>query len=233
LSVFHFKYFDVRQEKNPMKIGTDSMLLGALIDSQGHEHALDLGAGTGVLSLMIAQKNTTIFIDAIDIHNEGVLECKVNFESSTWSDRLKVFQGNYFDYNFERNYDLIFSNPPFHINSFQSDDINLSKAKHISDYQLIDFFNRIDSLLLIGGKFWLIIPCLNSHLFLENANSVGLYPSQIITIHSKAIKRNKRLVICFERIKKECILNELIIRENDNSYTSSYRNLTHDFHWGN
>jgi len=109
LSVFRFKYFDVKQEKNPLKVGTDSMLLGAFIEASGHKRALDLGSGTGVLSLMIAQKNPIITIDAIEIHEDGSQECRENFASSPWSERLTVFQGDYFIFPFQSKYDLIFS----------------------------------------------------------------------------------------------------------------------------
>jgi tRNA1Val (adenine37-N6)-methyltransferase len=81
LSVFRFKYFDVRQEKNPLKVGTDSMLLGALINASDIRHALDLGAGTGVLSLMLAQKNQEIAIDAIELDESGAEECYFNIQS--------------------------------------------------------------------------------------------------------------------------------------------------------
>lgn len=231
LSVFRFKYFDVKQEKNPLKVGTDSMLLGAIIEASCHEHALDLGAGTGVLSLMIAQKNPEIKIDAIEIHEDGAQECRDNFESSLWAERLKVYQGDYFKFNFQGTYDLIFSNPPYYLNDLQSENDDLSLAKHSDKESVYRLFELVNTLLSKDGNFWIIIPYLSFGFFSEMAAKNELYPNKRIRIHAKSSKPNKRIIICFDRIPRGDVdEREFIIRDDNNEYSSEYQKVTNDFH---
>lgn len=231
LSVFRFKYFDVKQEKNPLKVGTDSMLLGAFIEASGHKRALDLGSGTGVLSLMIAQKNPTILIDAIEIYEDGSQECRENFTSSPWSERLTVFQGDYFNFPFQGKYDLIFSNPPYFLNDLQSQRDEMSRAKHSDNETVNCLFKLVNSILSIEGVFWIIIPYSNYNFFKEIAVQNELYPCKLIHIHAKSSKLNKRIISCFKRNQSE-IVNErdLIIRSENNDYSSEYQKITKDFH---
>ena len=231
LSVFRFKYFDVKQEKNPLKVGTDSMLLGAFIEASGHKRALDLGAGTGVLSLMIAQKNPTILIDAIEIYEDGSQECRENFASSPWSERLTVFQGDYFNFPFQSKYDLIFSNPPYFLNDLQSQRDEMSRAKHSDNVTVKRLFKLVNSILSNDGNFWIIIPHPSYNFFKEIAAENELYPCELIHIHAKSSKLNKRIVSCFKRNQSEIVNErELIIRTENNDYSSEYQKITKDFH---
>ena len=232
LSVFRFKYFDITQEKNPLKVGTDSMLLGSLVKVTGHKRALDLGAGTGVLSLMIAQKNSTISIDAIEINEAGMIECSENFTRSPWKERLNVFQGDYFKFEFHNKYDLIISNPPYYIDTLLAFDDKLNRAKHSDQNEVLKFFKLAESILALEGKFWIIFPQLSFNFFIEIARQNRLFPNHIIHIHSKPSKLNKRVVVCFQRIENQQVdLKEVIVRDMNNQYTSEYKNLTKDFHW--
>ncbi len=208
------------------------MLLGALIEASGHENALDLGAGTGVLSLMIAQKNPTILIDAIEIHENGAQECRDNFESSPWSERLKVFQGDYLNFSYQRTYDLIFSNPPYYLNTLPSLNQDKNQAKHSNQNEVTKFLSQINLVLSKKGKFWIIIPYSNFELFCQIAKDHKLFPIEVILIHAKVTHRNKRVITCFQRQKSKTILKkEVIIRNLDNQYSAEYRSLTLDFHW--
>jgi tRNA1Val (adenine37-N6)-methyltransferase len=232
LSVFRFKHFEVRQEKNPLKVGTDSMLLGALIDASMHERALDLGAGTGVLSLMIAQKNPNILIDAIEINPEGAQECVENFVNSPWKERLQVFQGDYLKFQFQGKYDLIFSNPPYYTNTLLTLDKDLNQAKHSDQNTILHFFKLVNLILSLNGKLWIIIPYLSFSFFTEFARQNNLYPSRIIHIHSKATKPNTRVVVCFQRNEDQAEEKyEIVIRDDSNKYSLEYKSLTRDFHW--
>ncbi len=231
LSVFRFKYFDVKQEKNPLKVGTDSMLLGAFIEASGHKSALDLGSGTGVLSLMIAQKNPTILIDAIEIHEDGSQECRDNFKTSPWSHRLRIFHGDYFKFQFQGTYDLIFSNPPYFLSDLQSDNDDLSLAKHSDKESVSMLFELVNTILSKDGNFWIIIPNLSFGFFSEMAAQNELYPNKLIHIHAKSSKPNKRIIICFDRIQGVDVdEREFIIRDDNNEYSTEYQKLTKDFH---
>ena len=231
LSVFRFKYFDVKQDKNPLKVGTDSMLLGAFIDASGKQYALDLGAGTGVLSLMIAQKNPSITIDAIELDKFGAEECEENFKNSPWANNLNSFQGNYFEHPFNKKYDLIFSNPPYHLDSLKSTENNVRTAKHSSEEEVFIFFKLIKKLLTETGHFWMIVPYDNHQQFVSSASNIGLHPNQMITLHSKPDKRNFRCVLCLSTNEVPLKTNEFTIRDKNNGYTKEYRELTKEFHW--
>ncbi len=231
MSVFRFKYFDVRQEKNPLKVGTDSMLLGAFIDASGKQYALDLGAGTGVLSLMLAQKNQEIAIDAIELDEFGADEAYFNFQNSPWANRIKAIQGSYFEYQFQKKYDLIFSNPPYHLNSLKSFETNVTTAKHTSHEEVILFFKLIQELLSDNGHFWIIVPFVSHQQFISLAADNLLYPAEITILHSKPDKPNVRSVICFSKNESKPIMEEFTIRDENGIYTREYQTLTKEFHW--
>ncbi len=231
LSLFRFKYFDVKQEKNPLKVGTDSMLLGSFIDASNHKQALDLGAGTGVLSLMIAQKNPTLVIDAIEIHTEGMQECRDNFSNSTWADRLTVFQGDYFDFPFIQSYDLIFSNPPFYLNTLQTKYRDINLAKHGNSADIFRFFNLVQKLLVSSGKCWVIFPGEKLNILISVAADNDLYPVEIIQVHSNKSKLNIRVIICFSKAKSNVVkMSEITIRNENGNYSESYLELTEQYH---
>lgn len=208
------------------------MLLGAFIDASNHRLALDLGAGTGVLSLMIAQKNPDIKIDAIEIHTDGAHECLENFTNSPWGERLSVFQGDYFCYQFQKKYDLIFSNPPYYLDGLPAENEILNRTKHSNQIDVSKFFDQVNLALTSEGKFWIIFPYSNINFYLKKACEKGFFPSQIIAIHSKITKRNTRAIICFQRDKLEYPIHcEFTIRTNENKYSADYVKLTRDFHW--
>jgi tRNA1Val (adenine37-N6)-methyltransferase len=231
LSIFRFKHFEVKQAANPLKVGTDSMLLGALIDVSNHKRALDLGAGTGVLSLMIAQKNPTIKINAVEIHSEGHQECCYNFIQSPWSERLTAYHGDYFDFPFVETYDLIFSNPPYFLNALESKSRDLNRAKHSNSTDFFRFFKLVETLLDWDGKCWLILPSEKFKFFISIAAKNDLFPIQIIRIHSKKNKRNIRVIICFSKVKPDEVkIRETTIRNDDGTYSEEYKKLTENYH---
>ncbi len=110
---FQFKYFRISQNRTALKVGTDSMLLGAFVSAKNPKYALDLGAGTGVLSLMLCQKFPTLNVEAIEIDKGAFQDCLSNVKQSSWSEQVNAIQGDYFSHVFSRSYDLIVSNPSF------------------------------------------------------------------------------------------------------------------------
>jgi tRNA1Val (adenine37-N6)-methyltransferase len=231
LSVFRFKQFDVKQEHNSLKVGTDSMLLGAFIDAREKLFGLDLGAGTGVLSLMVAQKNPEIQIDAVEINNEALKECDYNFQNSSWKNRLISIEGDYLKLNFERKYDLIFSNPPYHLEDVLGDNLDATRAKHSSSNELKELIDLASNIISNSGDFWLILPYQLADFVIEIANKSHFHCHQIIRIHSKESKRNTRIIIRFSKKKEQLFERDFFIRNEDNSYTSDYIELTKDFHF--
>ena len=138
---------------SPLKVGTDSMVLGSFISSDSKLQGLDLGAGTGVLSLMLAQKNQKLQIDAVEIDANVANECDLNFQNSKWRKNLKCISADYLQFEFNKKYDLIFSNPPYHFENTLSPDngVNISKHSLLSDF--IQFFQLVKQLLTENGDF--------------------------------------------------------------------------------
>lgn len=229
MSSFSFKHFSVEQSNSALKVGTDAMVLGAFIDAENANNSLDIGSGTGVLSLMIAQKNPTINVTAIEIDELSCLDCLRNFLNSPWNNRLSLLNSNFLTENFSGAFDLIFSNPPFYENSLINSDTRKAKAKHESHLSFYLLFEKVSKILSEIGTFWIIMPYENANKWIENASEYRLYCIQKINIFAKP-NSMKRTILVFSKIKSEMLLSDFIIRNNDNSYSDDYIQLTKEFH---
>jgi tRNA1Val (adenine37-N6)-methyltransferase len=216
---------------SPLKVGTDSMLLGSFISSDSKLQGLDLGAGTGVLSLMLAQKNQKIQIDAVEIDANVANECALNFQNSKWRKNLSCISADYLHLEFKKKYDLIFSNPPYHFENLLSPDngVNISKHSLLSDY--IQFFQLVKQLLTENGDFWIILPFSSSDQLTKLASEHRLFLKEYICIHSKPSKKNIRVILNFSSQKQlDICRREFVIRNENNLYSEEYIALTKDFH---
>lgn len=229
MSVFRFKEFSVHQSKSAMKIGTDAMVLGALIDSSDKKKGLDIGTGTGVLPLMVAQINSSITIQSIEIDTESAKEAELNFQNSPWSDRLNICSGDFISYEFNQTFDLIFSNPPYFENGLLNESSRKANTRHEESLPLIDLFEKVSKLLSTEGQFWLILPYERAQKWKSTAEDMDLFCIQEITIHGKP-NLPKRVVFCFSPMKDKFIQKDIVIRNNDNSYSEEYKILTQNFH---
>ncbi len=231
MSVFRFKQFDVKQANNPLKVGTDAMLLGAFIDATNKKSGLDLGTGTGVLSLMVAQKNAEIQLDAIEINSLAAEECSFNFNKSKWSNRLNCLEGDYLKIDFKKPYDLIFSNPPYHLESIIGEDLDYNRAKHSDSNELAKLVHLANRILSEEGDFWLILPFQLQTYIQKIAEENQLFCKQLIQIHAKENKPNTRIIFQFQKKQSVLSVTDFYIRNADNSYTEAYIQLTKSFHY--
>ena len=230
MSKFRFKEFSIQQDVNTHKVGTDAMLLGAYIDASKQSLGLDIGAGTGVLSLMLAQRNPSIQITCIEIDEKSSDECSANIMESPWSNRIHLINHDFIEYQFTHKFDLIFTNPPYYLTDNSSNESN-ERTKHITPESLLSWLNKISELLTTKGEFWMIWPSETSQKIIEMAHDSGLHVAKKINVYSK-INKLSRNILCFSREKKEEFNDEqLIIRNHDNSYSDAYRSLTSDFHY--
>ena len=216
---------------SPLKVGTDSMLLGSFISSDSKLQGLDLGSGTGVLSLMLAQKNQKLQIDAVEIDANVANECDLNFQNSKWRKNIKSISADYLQFEFNKKYDLIFSNPPYHFENTLSPDngVNISKHSMLSDF--IQFFQLVKQLLTENGDFWIILPFSSSDQLTKLANEQGLFLKEFICIHSKPSKKNIRVIMNFSSQKQlDICRREFVIRNENNLYSDEYIALTKAFH---
>jgi len=206
------------------------MVLGASINITNHKTALDIGAGTGVLALMLAQRNPTIQITCIEIDQKSAEECTINVNNSSWFNRINTIHADFTQYDFHQKFDLILTNPPYYFTDNSSNESN-ERTKHITPDSLLTWLNKITDLLTTQGEFWVIWPSETSQKIIEIAYDLGLHVANKITVYSKKNKLS-RYILCFNRDKKEGFNDEqLIIRNEDNSYTNDYCTLTADYHF--
>ena len=206
------------------------MLLGATINTTNHKTALDIGAGTGVLALMIAQRNPGIQITCIEIDKKSAEECSKNSNSSPWFNRINTIHADFTLHDFHQKFDLIFTNPPYYFTDNSSNESN-ERTKHITPDSLLTWLNKITGLLTTKGEFWVIWPSETSEQVIEIAYNNKLFVSKKINLYSKANKLS-RTILCFSSNKKNSLEEEtFIIRNDDNSYTNDYCTLTADFHF--
>ena len=230
MSKFRFKEFSIQQDVNTHKVGTDAMLLGAYIDASKQSLGLDIGAGTGVLSLMLAQRNPSIQITCIEIDEKSSDECTKNVNNSLWFNRIETIHADFTQYDFQQNFDLIFTNPPYYLTDNSSNESN-ERTKHITPESLLSWLNKIANLLTTKGQFWVIWPSETSEQVIEIASHNKLFVSKKIDLYSKANKLS-RTILCFSINKKNRLEEEtFIIRNDDNSYTNDYCTLTADYHF--
>lgn len=212
-----------------MKVGTDAMVLGALIETEGKQSGLDIGTGTGVLSLMVAQRNPNIKMQAIEIDHESAVEASQNFQNSPWSSRLSVIEHDFRAFDCLEKFDLIISNPPYFESGLLNESTRKAKTRHEESLPLIELFEKVSSLLTPEGCFWLILPYETAEKWKAIAQDFKLYCVREITINGK-VNLPKRIIFCFSLQENTLFQNSLIIRKDDNSYTEEYKISTADFH---
>ncbi len=232
-NVFKFKQFDIEQDRCAMKIGTDAVLLGAWTSIEHNPFSvLDIGAGTGVLSLMLAQRSFAEMIDAIEIDDNAYEQCVENFENSPWSDRLFCYHTalEEFTYEVEDQYDLIISNPPFYSDDYKSENEQRDLARFNDAMPFDHLLESVSKLLSKDGIFSVIIPFKEEKQFLTLAASFGLFPQRILHVKGTPESDIKRSLISFSFQKNTCDISELIIETSRHQYTQDYINLTKDFY---
>lgn len=227
--IFKFKYFSISQSNSALKVGTDAMVLGALVETTNEKFALDIGTGTGVLALMLAQKNPTIIVDAIEIDAASCVDANLNFSNANWKERLNLIESDFLAHNFSKQYDLIVSNPPFYMDGLESPDERITQSKHTKELNFESLFNRVNQLLSSEGTFWLIYP-FEIHAFVESiAGKNELFPSQLIEIQGKP-NRPKRMLSCYNKIASPIMREIFVIRDDEGNYSPKYIEATSEFH---
>ncbi|HFK5584779.1 tRNA (adenine-N(6)-)-methyltransferase [Elizabethkingia anophelis] len=223
---FVFKRFEILQDKEVFRVGTDGVVLGALCNGEGAVRALEVGCGTGLISLMLAQRFSSAVFDALDINTKAVEIAGQNFSNSPFANRLNVVEINYNDFESVEKYDLIVSNPPY----FESDSSKDLIARHqvlLSFQQLIYKSARLIS---DTGILSVIIPCDDAGNFITIAEYNNLYLIRKIDIYGIKGGKLKRNILEFSRKLSELVLEELVLEKEKRIYSDEYRELTKDFH---
>ena len=230
---FKFKQFAIHQDRCAMKIGTDGVLLGAWTSLQNNpESVLDIGSGTGLIALMLAQRSWTETIDALEINEDAYEQCVDNFESSLWGDRLFCYHAGLDEFmdEIEDQYDLIVSNPPFYSEEVPSGNSARDVARQNQSLPFEELIEGVSKLLSPDGIFSTIIPFKEEVKFLELAEQTGLYPEHITRVKGNPSSEIKRSLLQFSFNKKEVLKDELIIEIERHQYTPEYIALTKEFY---
>lgn len=234
MSQFHFKQFSIEQDRCAMKIGTDGVLLGAWAPVTNKPFSvLDIGTGTGVIALMLAQRSSAAQIDAVEIDEDAYEQATDNFENSPWSDRLFCYHAGLDEFveEPEDEYDLIVSNPPFYTEDYKTENEQRDTARFADAMPSEDLIEAADLLLSENGIFAAIIPFKEEENFLALAAAYELYPVKITHVKGTSTTEIKRSLLAFTRIKTiDFPIDELIIETERHIYTPKYRALTKDFY---
>lgn len=231
---FKLKQFAVAQDRCAMKVGTDAVILGAWTPIDHNPNSiLDIGAGTGILSLMLAQRSFAEQIDALEIEENAYEQCTDNFENSPWGDRLFCYHAGLDEFmeEPEDEYDLIISNPPFYTEDFKTENESRDLARFEDALPFEDLVEAADLLLSENGVFSVIIPFKEEVRFVNLAKDFELYPFKITRVKGHATSEIKRSLLAFSRNEvPKTELDELVIEVDRHVYTADYINLTKDFY---
>ena len=232
---FQFKQFSIQQQNTAMKVGTDGVLLGAWAPIDNAPFSiLDIGAGTGLLSLMLAQRTNAEIIDAIEIDAVAYEQCVGNFEDSDWGDRLFCYHASLDDFMEElqdEEYDLIVSNPPFHTENYFSGDEKRDTARFTESLPFEDLCEAAGVLLSDEGIFCVIVPFSAEANFISIAIENDLFPIKITRVKGTPTSDIKRSLLAFAKTSVENVAtDEIIIETARHQYTDDYIALTKDFY---
>ena len=229
---FKFKQFTVQQDRAAMKVGTDGVLLGAWILLKNPESILDIGTGTGLIALMLAQRCEAIQIDALEIEDNAYEQAVENFENSNWSDRLFCYHASLQEFvdEMDEKYDLIVSNPPFYTDSYESTKSNRSLARFESALPFEVLIESSTKLLSKKGNFALIIPYKEEDKVLQIAKRNQLFQKKITRVKGTLNTEIKRSLLMFSFQKNTPIIDELVIEIARHQYTDEYKVLVKYFY---
>lgn len=213
-----------------MKVGTDGVLLGAWVQAGEAKRVLDIGTGTGLIALMMAQKSTAS-VDAIDIDSAACEQARQNARNALWADRIRVTHASLQDFKPGYRYDLIVSNPPYFIDSFEAsgEARNMARsASHSLSYD--ELLQGVVRLLHITGRFCVILPFKEGRIFRDKAEQNGLFCNHLVNVKTGRDKPWKRVLMEFSRQEEELVEEELVIHYDERQFTEAYKALTRDFY---
>jgi len=229
MSVFKFKQFEVDQTGCAMKINTDGVLIGAIANQQDPKKILDIGTGTGVIALMLAQRYPEAYVHAVEIDKQAAETAGRNFSASIFNERLSISHVAIEQYHATEQFDLIVSNPPFFVNDLKNEEARKGIARHAD----VGFFSllveKISKLLAVEGRAWLILPVKQADEVIMHAGYSGMELMERINIHSDRSKAAFRQMICLGKNKIALQESDFYLYEDLKVYTAAYKMLLKDF----
>lgn len=240
---FQFKEFTIYQDRCAMKIGTDGILLGAWVSLENKpENIFDIGAGTGVIALQLAQRSFAANITAVEINDSAFEQCTDNFENSPWADRLFCYHASAQEFatsfaeviedetEKDKAYDLIVSNPPFYSEDYKTESTARDVARFNDALPFEHLIGCVDHLLSEDGVFALILPRKEEETFIALASEAGLFPKRICRVRGTLTSEEKRSLIEFTFRRTETKITALTLETERHQYTEDYKKLVKDFY---
>ena len=218
--------------RSTMRVGTDAVLFAQWVDVTSSDNALDIGTGSGIIPLILAQKGVGS-VDAVELDSDSYEEANLNFSISVYSDRLSVVQNDVRDYaaNNEKKYDLIVSNPPFYASDVKPIKEKKVMARHVSTLSFKDLLVAAKKMMKEDARFALVLPFYESRLFIKEAESLGFYLQKEFLISPIEGKEPNRVNMQFVLNEVESVETVLFtIRNKDYSYTDEYKEFLKDFY---
>ena len=215
-----------------MKVTTDACIQGAWTPIGSKvKKVLDIGTGTGLLSLMLAQRNETIVIDSIESNKDASMQAKENITASPWNSRLYLIEGDARTYNFNSQYHLIITNPPFFSKSLLGPKDNKNQARHAQSLTSHDLLQIFDSFLIEGGYISILLPTSEFNVFEPRANEKGYFVFKKLSIkHSELSPVNRVVALLRRSMINEFVEETLIIKGDDDNYTNDFNRLLGEFY---
>jgi tRNA1Val (adenine37-N6)-methyltransferase len=229
---FRFKQFTVNQDRCAMKVGTDGVLLGSWVDVEKARRVLDIGTGTGLLALMVAQRNEHAFVHALEIDSDAATQAGENARESAWGDRITVIQGDFLAQSFDGEYDLIICNPPYFTQSLKSPDKQRTAARHSDSLPLDRLAKGVSDVLADDGVFAVVLPLQEGDALVNECRECGLEIKRKAYVYAKTDSQTpKRVLLEFSKKSAETIEERIVIEKSErHDYTDQYKALTKDFY---
>lgn len=227
---FRFKQFEIFQDRTAMKVGTDGVLLGAWANLEQGSSILDIGTGTGLIALMLAQRFPQSLVDAVELEVDAFIQASENFNNSTFKNRLKIYHSSIQNYKSAYKYDLIVSNPPFFIANDRVELDSRKKARQQETLTFDDLLEKTALLLKENGNASFVIPYDLESNFLAIASSQKLLPKQILHVKGKEESPIKRSLITLSFQSVDHQNSTLVVEVDRHQYTDDYIKLTKDFY---
>lgn len=229
---FQFKQFLVRQDQTAMKVTTDACILGAYTALENATKVLDIGTGTGLIAMMLAQRSKAQF-SAVELDDNAYQQAVENVQNSIFKEQIRVFHQSIQDFaenNKDLYFELIVSNPPFFQNHLKSEQEKRNKALHTDTLSFEDLLASVIKLLSADGRFVVLLPAYESTVLENLALQEGLYPHKKLLIRHRNGSKILRIITTFGLTEKETIQEELIIRNLDESYTAQFSTLLKEYY---
>lgn len=230
---FQFKQFFIAHDQCAMKVGTDSILLGAWVNTTYVEHILDLGTGSGLLAIMLAQRTPhTCQIEAIEIEQQAYQQALDNARNSMWSDRIRILHSDIMQYEPNKAFDLIVTNPPYFLNSVASRSPERDRARALNQDH-IHWLTQAAKWLTPTGKISMVLPLDSADKLIEQALTKQIFCTHYCQIFPKYGKPPKRVLLTFGLSQEQCDYQTITIYQENNTYTPEFKTLTQDFYLSN